>query len=283
MLVDGAWLQERLTRPDLRVLDATVRLATPDHDGDYRVASGREEYLRERIPGAGFADILGDLSDPDGEFTFTIPSPERLVAGFEALGVGEGTAVVAYDDAGGMWATRLWFLLRVAGFDDVAVLDGGLPAWRADGRPLESGPPAPVAPARFIGRPRPEVVASRDEVLAASRDGGCLLNALPETSFRGDVPTRYSRRGRIPGSVSLPTGRLVDPATQRHLPLERQREVVAGAGADPSERVVVYCGGGISATIDAFVLARLGFTDVAVYDGSLAEWSADPALPLEVG
>lgn len=285
MLVDGAWLEERLGDPGLRILDATVRLATPAHDGDYRVASGREDHARAHIPGAGFADLLGDLSDPRGEFTFTIPSPERLAQAFGAMGVGEDTTVVAYDDAGGTWSTRLWFLLRVAGFDRVAVLDGGLPGWRAEGRPLESGPPPVVAPARFDARPRPELVATRDEVLALSREreGGCLLNALPEASYRGDVPTRYSRRGRIPGSVSLPTGRLIDAATQRHLDVDAQRAAVQAAGIDPSTRVVCYCGGGISATVDAFVLTRLGFTDVAVYDGSLAEWSADPALPLETG
>lgn len=276
-LVGTEWLAEHLD--EVRVIEATAYLDPPIRAGKaYHPRAGRPEYESGHIPGAAFADVVDELAEPDPELNFTFPSPERFAAGMSALGVEDGTAVVVYDRNGMMWATRLWWLLRAYGFDDAAVLDGGFDAWTAEGRPVSADPP-PERAASFTPRLRPEVMASLDEVA----DGpACLLNALSPEVYRGE-DNRYGRAGRIPGSVNVYAHSIVDPDSHRLLPQEQLRERFAAVGALDGERVVAYCGGGISATLDAFVLTLLGAPDVAVYDGSMSEWIADPARPLERG
>jgi thiosulfate/3-mercaptopyruvate sulfurtransferase len=184
-----------------------------------------------------------------------------------------------------MWATRLWWELRFFGFDAVSVLDGGLPAWRAAGLP-RSDVPSRYPPAEFVARPRTEWLATRADVeaIVAAGDGAtCLVNALTPPVFRGEGPSSYSRPGRIPGSVNAPWTELIDPDTNRFRPLAEVEQKLSGAGALDSESVVAYCGGGISATVDLFALSLLGRNDARLYDGSLTEWTRDPALPVEVG
>jgi thiosulfate/3-mercaptopyruvate sulfurtransferase len=276
-LVDPTWLADHLD--EVRVIEATAYLDPPIEQGKpYHPRAGRAEYEAGHIPGAAFADLVDGLAEPDDELNFTFPSPERFAAGMSALGVEDGTSVVVYDRNGMMWATRLWWLLRAYGFDDAAVLDGGLDAWVAEGRPVTTEPPAPRE-ARFTARPRPDVMASLDEVAGGP---ACLLNALSPAVFRGEE-NRYGRAGRIPGSVNVYAHSIVDPETHRLLPLPDLRERFDAVGALDGERVVAYCGGGISATLDAFALTLLGARDVAVYDGSMAEWIADPARPLDHG
>jgi thiosulfate/3-mercaptopyruvate sulfurtransferase len=283
-LVDAGTLTARLDDPDLRVFDATVNLVRPPEGGPYTVQSGRAEYLRAHIPGAAFADIPGNLSDPDSPFPFTVPSGEHFSAGAGALGIAAGTHVVVYAQESPMWATRLWWLLHYFGFDAVSVLDGGLPAWRAAGLPLESGATA-YPPATFTAHPRPDLIARRAEIeaLVAGGASSCLINALAPAIFRGEGPSSYSRAGRIPGSRSAFWGQLIDPDTNRFRPPAELRDALASAGALAPEPVIAYCGGGISATVDLFALHLLGRDDARLYDGSLTEWTADPSLPVEVG
>jgi thiosulfate/3-mercaptopyruvate sulfurtransferase len=186
-----------------------------------------------------------------------------------------------YDRTGGLWATRVWWLLRAFGFDEAGVLDGGWRAWTEEGHPV-SGEPAPDWPAAsFVARPRPELFVSKDEVLTALGDeASCIVNALDRDQHRGDE-SGYPRRGHIPGALNVPSQELLDPTTGRYL----RREELAARFADvlARPRAITYCGGGIAATNDAFVLTLLGHRDVAVYDGSLVEWASDPSLPLELG
>lgn len=282
LLVDPTTLHERLGDDGLRIFDATITLDRPAGGGPYAIRDERAAYEREHLPGAAYVDIPRELSDPDAPFPFAWPSPERFAEAAGRLGIGEGTHVVVYAQAAPMWATRLWFLLRGFGFDDVSVLDGGLPAWRAAGLPVEAGAVA-HPPATFDPRPRPELLASRADVEAiAGGAPACLLNALPEAAFRGTAPSSYSRPGRIPGSSSLPFARLLDDATGRFRPAAEIETTLRAAGALGEQPVVAYCGGGISATVDLFALALVGRDDARLYDGSLTEWSADPALPLVV-
>jgi thiosulfate/3-mercaptopyruvate sulfurtransferase len=277
------------TRPV--VLDATVLLDRPPEGGPYTPVPQREAYDNAHIPGARFADLVTDLADPAAPFPFAIPSPERFAWRIAALGVGDGTPVVAYAQDAPMWATRLWWLLTYFGHDDVAVLDGGLPAWRAAGLPVTaSQTPPPSAPPRFTPRPRPELLATRADVEAIVRGdddaagaaSACLVNALSPAVFRGEGPSSYARPGRIPGSRNVPHATLVDPDTNRFRPRAELAATLAALPADGP--VVAYCGGGISATVDVFALALVGRRDdVRLYDGSLTEWTADPELPLEVG
>lgn len=286
-LVDDTWLAERLDDPRLVVLDATALLPSPRHDGDYRSASGRAAWAGRHIPGSRHADLTGDLSDHDAPYHFAVPSPDALAAALARLGVGEGGTVVVYDNGGGIWAARLWWMLRAISVP-AAVLDGGLAAWAAAGHPLASGEegedaePAPaVTPLTPV--PRPGQWADLDEVVAISRGErpGTLVCALPTGGYDGSAPTRYSRRGHIPGSRSLPGRELLD-SEGRVLP---GPELAAKAGTvlDTADSpVVLYCGGGISAAGAALALTLLGREDVRLYDGSLEEWSKDPALPMEL-
>jgi thiosulfate/3-mercaptopyruvate sulfurtransferase len=281
LLVDTAWLAAHLGDPALRVFDATTHLV-PEPPG-FRVESARPDWAHGHIPGAGFLDLQGELSDVTSPFRFMMPTASAFAAAMSACGVGPGTHVVVYSARSNYWATRIWWMLRAFGFDDVSVLDGGWEKWAAEGRPV-CATPCGHPPARFVAAPRPALVATRREVEAAVAAGGsCLVNALTRQSFAGKSEIHYGRPGRIPTSVSLPYLDLVDPATNTFLPPAELRARVEATGAVTAGKVIAYCGAGIAATAIAFALALLGRDDVAVYDGSMSEWCADPAAPVETG
>ena len=274
-LVSTEWLAEHLNDSDLVVLDCTVRIVA-DENG-MRGVSGRADYEGGHIPSAGFADLLGDLSDGDSSLGFAVPMPEQFSAAMGALGVGDDSRVVLYDSYGSGWAARVWWMLRWIGFDRAAVLDGGLVAWTAEDRPLSTEPAHRPAQQLTVAL-RPELIAHRDEVLAAINNSAVrLIDALPEASYRGEM-SLYDRPGHIPGAVNIPALGLLDESG-RYLPHD---ELAAMHDGDRNARVITYCGGGISASSNAFIMTRLGFTDVAVYTASLQEWAADPANPLVV-
>jgi thiosulfate/3-mercaptopyruvate sulfurtransferase len=281
-LVTTEWLSRHLGDPDLVVLDCTVQVEARD-GGGFRVVSGRSAYERGHIAGAGFADLTGDLADSDLAngaipFTFALPAPERFAAVMGALGVGDGSRVVLYSASRPDWAARVWWMLRWIGFDRAALLDGGLQAWTAEGRPLSTEPVARPA-ARLAVSLRPEVIADRDEVRAAIGKGSVsIIDALPEASFQGKI-SLYARPGHIPGAANIPSTALVDESGRF---LAREALAALHGGVRPG-RAITYCGGGIAASSNAFVMTRLGFDDVAVYIGSLKEWAADSANPMETG
>jgi thiosulfate/3-mercaptopyruvate sulfurtransferase len=267
--VSAEWLAEHLDDPLLRVLDATVHLSFDE--AGVHVESGQATYEQEHVPGAAFVDQLVGLSDPDGEAPFAAVDSERFAQVLGDAGVGDEHQVVVYDSANGIWATRLWWQLGLEGFDRVRVLDGGLGAWQAAGLPTGAG--VETYPATtFTARRRPERISSTDEVEGAMEDPSVLLvNALGREDFG---------RGHIPGSVNVPFAELVGP-DGRLRPMEELRELFDSVGAlDPGRRPVTYCGGGIAATAAALVLTELGRDDVAVYDGSMNAWTADPERPL---
>jgi thiosulfate/3-mercaptopyruvate sulfurtransferase len=278
LLVDDAWLAAHLSDSDLRVYDCSVTLLPVA--GGVRPQSGHAAWAEGHIPGSGYADLLADLSDPASALPLMMPPAPQCAAVLGRYGIGAGTRVVLYDSGGHMWATRVWWMLRALGFDAAAVLDGGLVNWRAQGRPLASEPTRYPA-ANFAPRPRPQLFVDKRHVHSAlgARDV-CLLNALSADEHAGRV-SRTPRAGRIPGSGNVPALSLVDPLTATFRPLAQLREQFRASGALDGRRVVTYCGGGIAATSVAFTLVRLGVTAVAVYDGSLVEWSADHTLPME--
>lgn len=280
-LVSTDWLAQHLSDPDLRIFDLTVHLrpATP---GPYTIESGRADYESEHIPGAAFIDLGRELSDTQAPLPFTMPAVDQLARALGAAGVKYGTHVVAYTTTTPMWATRLWWMLRASGFDDVAVLDGGFAKWTREGRPVESGsrhyPPADL---HLIERPG--AWADKQAVLAAVGDGAvCTINALSPSVHNGTSPMNYGRKGHIKGSRNVPYAALLkEDGTYRND--AELRELFVSVGAFERSRVICYCGGGISATMDALALTRLGHPSVAVYDGSMSEWSRDPNLPMETG
>jgi thiosulfate/3-mercaptopyruvate sulfurtransferase len=281
-LIQARELFGELESPSLQVLDATAYLRRTIELGPYIVESGRATFEECHIPGAHFADILGDLSDPESPFRFTLPSAELFARGVGALGIGDDSRVVIYAQETPMWATRLWWLFRYFGFDEVRVLDGGLVAWVEAGLPVTTTP-SPVMRRVFHAVAHPQLLASKDDVVrVVGGEPACLVNALPAKAFRGEGPGSYSRPGRIPGSVSQPSAELLDATTGRFLGSDELRERLEGPLSIHDRPVIVYCGGGISATVDIFALSLLGRDDVKLYDGSLTEWSADPTLPLVV-
>ncbi len=277
-LVSTQWLADHLGGSALLVVDASVAAFThPNGANGY--LSGHEQYVLDgHIEGAVFADLIEEFSDPDGAYPFTRPQHTRFIAAAGALGVTPETTVIIYDTAVGQWAARLWWLLRSFGHDRVAVLDGGLTKWRAEGRPVDLGHVEP-SPAVFDGVERPELWADKAEVEAVVRGqiAAALVCSVPPKEFTGEASPR-PRAGHIPGSISAPAARLVNRETNAALPAAALRETFADVLGAP--RLIAYCAGGIAATAAALALTVLGETNVAVYDGSLNEWTADPDAPL---
>jgi thiosulfate/3-mercaptopyruvate sulfurtransferase len=282
-LVQTDWLEAHLGDANLRIFDCTTHLlpAEADTGAPYRIVSGKAEYDAAHIPGAGFIDLQGELSDNSTKLRFMLPSAEQFAAVMSRYGVGEGTRVVLYSADGIMWATRLWWMLRAFGFDNAAVLDGGWEKWQAEARPVSTAPCA-YPPSNFIARPRPELFVSKEQVRAALADSGTVIvNALPPELHRGAGPSRYGRPGRVPGSVNVPAGRLLDRNTKTFVSLADAGAKFISAGVESSKNVICYCGGGISATVDLFMLYQLGYKHLTLYDGSMGEWARDNSLPIE--
>jgi len=280
-LVSTQWLAQHLDDPQVRVLDATTHLPPRPDFSLYDVVSGRADFETGHIPGTQFVDIDHDLSTPHPRLHFMLPPAQTFAQVMGRLGVDERTRVVCYAGANHWWATRLWWMLRVFGHDRAAVLDGGLQKWRAEGRPLESGPGRTYPAAVFTARPRPELVADKEDVLAAiGRPDVCTVNALRPEQHAGTGGVHYGRRGHIPGSVNIAAVQHVGADNTFKSP-EEMRTLFADALAQP--QVITYCGGGIAATSVALALALLGYDRVKVYDNSLTEWAADPSLPMQTG
>jgi thiosulfate/3-mercaptopyruvate sulfurtransferase len=279
-LAETQWLERHLTDADLRVLDCTVTM-TMTPEGRYAFSSGREEWVAAHIPGAVFADVMTELSAKDQSLPLMMPDPQELAARMGELGVGDDTRVVLYDRGNHAWAARVWWMLRACGFDHAAVLNGGWNKWVAENRPTSSLP-SHYPRATLTPRPRPELFVTRQNVLQSLRAPDVrIVNALSPQEHAGGA-TRYPRPGRIAGSTNVYCQSLIDPNTHTYLPVPALQSLFARAGALQAERVITYCGAGIAASSDALALTLLG-KQVAVYDGSLAEWTADPSLPMETG
>ena len=281
-LVSGDWLEAHLSDPDLRIFDCTSYLRYGESDDHpYRYVSGRAEYEAGHIPGAGHLDLQGEFSNPQSSYLMTLPSPEAAAKAFARHGVAEGTRVVLYARESMQRATRFWWMLRWLGFDDAAVLDGGYDKWVADGRPV-SKEPSNYPHGSFSLNLRPEVFVGKDQVLAAIGSAEtCTINAL-SPSLHSGADASYGRPGHIPGSVNVYASALLNPKTLEMLSPDKVREIFGRAGVTPDKRVIAYCGGGIAATLDAFLLHQLGYQNISVYDNSMSEWATDPDLPIEI-
>ena len=281
-LISTEDLARRLGAPGLRVFDCTTYLK-PRPEGGYNAESGRANYDKGHIPGAAYLDLSAELSDRNSALRFTLPPLDTLTRAFAAKGIGHGTFVVLYSHASPVWASRIWWMLRAVGFDDAAILDGGLDKWKAEKRPLVTE--ASNYPAATLSlRARPAIFVGKEEIKAAIGKGDSLtLNALSHEQHKGTGGVTYGRPGRIAGSSCVPAASLFGP-DKALKPIADLRTAFEGVGAAPDKRVLVYCGGGIAATLDAFVLtAILGHKNVSVYDNSMQEWSNDASLPMETG
>lgn len=275
-LVSTAWLAERLGSGEVQVVDATWFMP-PDE------RSGLTEHARARIPGAVFFDIDG-IADHASGLPHMLPSPAAFAEAAGLLGLRRAQHQVVYDAHGIFSAPRVWWTLRVMGFPEVSVLDGGLKAWRAEGRPLDDGPgladPAPLAPAFDAG-----LVRDLDTVLQTLASGSAqVVDARAAARFRGEAPEPRAglRAGHMPGALNAPWGELVaDDGTLK--PPAALAQAFARAGVDLARPIVTTCGSGVSAALLALALAVLGREDVAVYDGSWTEWGGRSDTPVATG
>jgi thiosulfate/3-mercaptopyruvate sulfurtransferase len=273
-LVSTEWLAAHLADADLRVVDATWYLPHLKRDA-------RAEYLAAHIPGAVFFDIDA-IKDPTSSLPHMLPGAADFARAVGALGVGEGDHVVVYGGRNGIASARVWWTFRVFGHDRVTVLDGGLATWRAEGRPIATGPASPVA-RPFTARFHPELVRDlaamranlehRREQVVDARSAGRFAGREPE-------PRPGLRGGHIPGSRNLPYEGLFHAADGTLLEPDALRGAFAAAGVSVDKPVVTTCGSGVSAAVLALALYRLGRTDVPVYDGSWTEWASRPDTPV---
>jgi thiosulfate/3-mercaptopyruvate sulfurtransferase len=283
-LISTVELAGMLDRPNLRLFDCTTYLE-PAPEGvnvPYIAVPGDKTFAAGHIPGADFLDLQGEFSDSSTELRFMMPDIAQLEAAFGRHGVSANSRVVLYSIGTPMWATRFWWMLKSLGFDNAAVLDGCFDKWKAEDRPIETGAPKGYPKAAFKAKPRPGFFVGKDEVLAAVADhSAVVVNALGPQFHRGLEPSRYGRPGRIPGSCNVSAATLLHPSTRTFVLLADAEAKFATQGLRKDKQVIAYCGGGISATIDLFLLHRLGYDNLTLYDGSMGEWAKDTALPIE--
>jgi thiosulfate/3-mercaptopyruvate sulfurtransferase len=276
-LVSTEWLAAHLDAPDLRIVDGTFTLpgVTP---------TGHELYAARHIPGAVFFDI-DDIADEHNPLPHMLPSPEKFSARMRKLGLGDGHKIVVYDGTGLSSAGRPWWMLRVFGHQDVAILDGGLPKWQAEGRPVTDDLPA-LRERHFTARLNTLLVRDKGQMLdnlAAAREQ--VIDARSRGRFEGSAkePRQGLRSGHIPGSLNLPFDELTDRQTRTLLPAEALAARFAAAGLERGKPVVASCGSGVTACALAFGLHLLGWPDAAVYDGSWSEWGLPGETPVATG
>lgn len=276
-LVATDWLEQNLGAPELRIVDGSFKLpgVTP---------TARADYDQRHIPGAVFLDI-DEVADHSTSLPHMLARADDFAHHMSRLGIGDRHRVVVYDGSGWNSAWRVWWMLRAFGHDNVALLEGGMQKWLAEGRRVTADVPKP-APARFTPRFRPELVRDKAAVrhnLQAQREQ--VVDARAQGRFEGTAPEPRPglRSGHIPGSRNLPFDQLIDPKTRVVLPAEELERRLRAAGLAPEKPVVTSCGSGITAGAIAFGLYLVGWPDAAVYDGSWSEWGLPGDTPIETG
>lgn len=275
-LVSTQWLEDHLKDPDLRILDASWYLPGAQKDA-------KAEFDVEHIPGARFFDI-DEIADLRSDIPHMAAPPEKFVSRLRALGVGDGQQVVIYDGSGLFSAARVWWNFRLMGKENVAVLDGGLPKWKAEGRPLEDRL-SPIKDRHLTVERQPQLVRDVTQVASVAKLGAAqILDARAAPRFEGAAPEPRQglRSGHIPGAKNLPFAQVLNADGTMKSP-DTLRATFEGVGIDLSRPIITSCGSGVTAAVLALALDRLGHRDWSLYDGSWAEWGSYDDLPVETG
>ena len=281
-IVNCEWLAENINNNNIRTYDCTTYLHYRDNDPSlpYVVESGREQYEKSHIPNSSYIDLQSDLSDKDSPYRFTMPDLKVLSENFKKVGVGEDYHIVLYSRNGTQWSARIWWMLRSVGVDNVSILDGGFNEWTRLGLPT-SDKILTFPKSNFNFKPRNEIFVDKEPVIKALEDKNTkILNSLTEDIHKGENP-RYGRLGRIPNSLNIPFHKLIDPETGKFLEAEELLEIFQKNKIGFENEIINYCGGGIAASLEAFVLYQLGYKNLKIYDNSLSEWAIDENLPME--
>jgi thiosulfate/3-mercaptopyruvate sulfurtransferase len=276
-IVSTEWLEAHLGSPDICIIDASWHMPATKREA-------KKEFAEGHIPGAQFFDI-DDLSDTASALPHMLPSPEKFSSRMRKMGIGDGKRVIAYDAAGLFSAARAWWMFKVFGHNDVAVLDGGLPKWKAEGRPLEDGPALKPQERHFTARVRSMMVRDMKDVAAALKTGSAqVADARSGPRFRGEEaePRPHVRAGHMPGAKNVHYASLLKPDGTLKSP-DEIKAVFQTAGIDLSKPVITSCGSGITAAILSLGLTLTGARDHALYDGSWTEWGGDADNPVVTG
>jgi thiosulfate/3-mercaptopyruvate sulfurtransferase len=277
-LVSTEWLNEHLNDANVRIVDIRGHVA-PATDPLPHYFNHQGDYLVSHIPGAVFVDWVNEITDPDDPRHAQIAKPERYAAVMSRIGITPDTLVVAYDDAEGMFAARLWWSLNYYGHNKVAVLDGGWKKWTAEGRPVTAELPM-IAPTEFVARPNPAIYRNAQQV-SAVLESAKLLDLRTPGEFNGQA-SRAQRFGHIPGAANVPRQSLVH-ADGTMLAPEELRLRFESLGVDDSTEVITYCNGGVSASYGFLALHIAGLKNIAMYDGSWKDWGNDESKPIVAG
>ena len=281
-IVNCEWLAEKINNENIRTYDCTTYLHYRDNDPSlpYVVESGREQYEKSHIPNSSYIDLQSDLSDKDSPYRFTMPDLEILSESFKKIGIGENFHIILYSRNGTQWSARIWWMLRSVGVDNVSILDGGFNEWVRLGLPT-SDKILTFPESNFNFNPRDDIFIGKEPVIKALEDKNTkILNSLTEDIHKGLNP-RYGRPGRIPNSLNIPFHKLLDPETGKFLGAEELLEIFQKNKIGYENEIINYCGGGIAASLEAFVLYQLGYKNLKIYDNSLSEWAIDENLPME--
>lgn len=280
-VVTADWLKPRIHSLDICVVEASLKMVR-DPVLPFRIVSFEGEWQSRRLPGSVYFNVYADGSDLAEALPFALLPADRFAWSASLRGIRSSAHIIVYSRDDVIWSARAWWLLRYYGAPRVSVLDGGFTSWLAAGGPVESGQHV-VSPAKFNAAEQRDLLAMKDDVLIGLAAGNICINALSEKSFRGESAIHFGKPGRIAGSLNLPAGELVNPATGRLLDAARTAALLEHRNIPTDRPIIAYCGGGISASLVCLALENAGVGDWSLYDASLSEWAKDETLPMSRG